>query len=286
MATTNPLHFNVFTAPEKTVTGDRPYHFGPPLAWDPITATLIYGDYEAILIDALTTVAEATALADWIALHNRDLTTIYCTHGHFDHFYGISVLLDRFPAARAIATPASVDLMKTQITGDWLRFAQRLFPGQLPARRLTADPYDQPTFTVDGHDVHIIEQGRTDTVHTTSVHVPNLDLVVGGDVVYNQCHMFVGDSTPDSRANWITALQRLQDLNPTHVVAGHKKTGAPDTPDALRTSMQYLTDFGVLVESETSQQDIYDRMNDLYPDWVCHQSWLMFNFPELVAAES
>jgi hypothetical protein len=40
--------------------------------------------------------------------------------------------------------------------------------------------------------LRIIEQGRTDTVDTTSLHVSSIDLVVGGDVFYNQCHMYVG----------------------------------------------------------------------------------------------
>jgi glyoxylase-like metal-dependent hydrolase (beta-lactamase superfamily II) len=56
----------------------------------------------------MTTVAEAEALGDWIVLHNRNLETIYITHAHFDHFYGLSILLDRFPSARAIATPKTV----------------------------------------------------------------------------------------------------------------------------------------------------------------------------------
>ncbi len=56
------------------------------------------------------TVAEAEALADWVALHNCNLETIYITHAHFDHFYGLSVLLDRF--ARAIATPKTVNAMQ------------------------------------------------------------------------------------------------------------------------------------------------------------------------------
>ncbi|MET0702663.1 MAG: hypothetical protein ABWY93_23665 [Mycobacterium sp.] len=118
---------------------------------------------------------------------------------------------------------------------------------------------------------------------TTSVHVPAIDLVVGGDVVYNQCHMFVGDTTPESRANWIAALDRLQALNPMTVVAGHKKTGAPDTPDALTASKQYLTDFDRLLKRGNSEQHVYDEMISLYPDWVSPQSWLMFHFPELNA---
>src|SRR3984893_6628599 len=96
------LGVNVFTAPGKSVVGERPRPFGEPLGWDPITSTLIYGEYDAALAGTLGTVAEAEALADWVALHHRNLTTIYITHGHFDHFFGLTVLLDRFPGARAI----------------------------------------------------------------------------------------------------------------------------------------------------------------------------------------
>jgi hypothetical protein len=59
--------------------GERPRPFGPPLAWDPVTATLIFGEHDAVLVDTLTTVAEAEALSSWVALHHRNLTTIYIT---------------------------------------------------------------------------------------------------------------------------------------------------------------------------------------------------------------
>ena len=104
----NTLSVNVFTAPGKTMVGERPKPFGEALGFDPITSTLIFGEYDAVLVDAMGTVAEAEALADWVALHNRNLEIIYITHAHFDHFYGLSILLDRFPGARAIATPEAV----------------------------------------------------------------------------------------------------------------------------------------------------------------------------------
>src|SRR6201985_3112539 len=121
------LGVNVFTAPVKSVVGERPRPFGEPLGWDPITSTLIYGEYDAVLVDTLTTVAEAEALADWVALHHRNLTTIYITHGHIDHYAGLSVLLQRFPDARAIATPKSVALMQKQTPR--LSSYRKLWPG-------------------------------------------------------------------------------------------------------------------------------------------------------------
>jgi hypothetical protein len=67
------LGVNVFTAPGKTMVGERPKPFGEPFGFDPITSTLIFGEYDAVLVDAMGTVAEAEALADWVALHNRNL---------------------------------------------------------------------------------------------------------------------------------------------------------------------------------------------------------------------
>src|SRR3954447_11666428 len=102
---TAPLGVNVFTAPEKAVVGERPIPIGPPMAWDAGTSTLLFGERDAVLIDALTTSAEAEALADWVALHHRNLTTIYITHGHADHFTTPNVLLQRFLEARGVAPP-------------------------------------------------------------------------------------------------------------------------------------------------------------------------------------
>src|ERR1700688_4202446 len=275
----NTLSVNVFTAPGKPMVGERPRPFGEALGFDPITSTLIFGEHDAVLVDAMTTVAEAEALADWVALHNRNLETIYITHGHFDHFYGLSVLLDRFPSARAIATPKTWNAMQMSFTPPVERLARRLFPGQLATKFVAPQAYEHDTFTLEGHELRIIEQGRTDSPDSTSLHVPSIALIVAGDVVYNQCRMYVGDTTPESRKNWIADLNRLAALNPTMVVAGHKKPGAPDSPSTIQDTKRYLEDFDRVQKTETSDQDVFDQMTVLYPDWVANQSWLMFGFP-------
>jgi glyoxylase-like metal-dependent hydrolase (beta-lactamase superfamily II) len=275
----NNLSVNVFTAPGKAMVGERPKPFGEALGFDPITSTLIFGENDAVLVDAMTTVAEAEALAAWIALHNRNLETIYITHAHFDHFYGLSVLLDRFPAARAIAAPKTVDAMQASFTPPVERLARRMFPGQVATKLVAPEPYDHDTFALEGHELRIIGQGRTDSPDSTSLYVPSMGLIVAGDVVYNQCRMYVGDTTPESRRNWIADLDRLAALNPTAVVAGHKKPGAPDSPSAIQETKRYLEDFDRLQKTTTSEQELFDQMTALYPDWVANQSWLMFGFP-------
>ncbi len=277
---TTTLGVNIFTAPGKPMVGERPRPFGEPLGFDPITSTLIFGEHDAVLVDAMMTVAEAEALADWVALHNRNLETIYITHAHFDHFYGLGILLDRFPGARAIATPKVLNAMQSSFTPPIERLARRCFPGQIPTKLVPPEPYERDTFTLEGHDLRIIEQGHTDTADTTSLHVPSIGLIVAGDVVYNQCHMYVGDTTPESRKEWIAVLDGLTALNPTMVVAGHKKPGAPDSPSAIQETKRYLQDFDRIKKTATSDQELFDQMTELYPHWVANQSWLMFGFPQ------
>jgi glyoxylase-like metal-dependent hydrolase (beta-lactamase superfamily II) len=274
------LGVNVFTAPGKAMVGERPKPFGEPLGFDPITSTLIFGQHDAVLVDAMGTVAEAEALADWVALHNRNLQIIYITHGHFDHFYGLSILLDRFPGARAIATPKTVEAIKASLVPPVSDFARQLFPGQIPTKFVAPEPYEQDMFTLEGHELRIIQQGRTDVSDSTSLYVPSIGLIVAGDVVYNQCRMYVGDTTPESRQNWIADLDRLAALNPTMVVAGHKKPGAPDSPATIQDSKRYLQDYDRLKKTATSDRELFDQMTALYPSWVANQSWLMFGFPQ------
>src|SRR5579872_2158739 len=132
------------------------------------------------------------------------------------------------------------------------RLARRMFPGQVATKLVSPEPYERDTFTLEGHELRIIEQGRTDSPDSTSLYVPSIGLVVAGDVVYNQCRMFVGDTTPESRKNWMAALDRLAALNPAMVVAGHKKPGAPDSPSAIEDTKHYLLDFDRLQKIATS----------------------------------
>src|SRR6266478_3739478 len=73
--------------------------------WPPISSTLISGERDAVLVDTPITVEQARALANWVVASGKNLTTIYATHGHGDHFFGTSTVLERFPGARFVARP-------------------------------------------------------------------------------------------------------------------------------------------------------------------------------------
>src|SRR3984957_5243141 len=101
--------------------------------WVPTSATLIYGERDAVLVDAFLTVKQAHAAVEWVAASGKNLTTIYITHGHGDHFFGIGALLDRFPNAKAVATADVLKVMRRQMSRDFVAsFWNARYPGQIP----------------------------------------------------------------------------------------------------------------------------------------------------------
>lgn len=103
-----------------------------------MAATLIYGKKDAVLVDAYMTVKQANDLADWISSKGKNLTTIYITHGHGDHWFGVGTLLERFPNAKAVATPSTVAMMRFNAK-EILPIWQAGFPGQIPDKLVIAE---------------------------------------------------------------------------------------------------------------------------------------------------
>jgi glyoxylase-like metal-dependent hydrolase (beta-lactamase superfamily II) len=273
-ASQSVLNYDVFVAPEKPFVAPPPT-VGDAPAWDPTTSTLIFGARDAVLVDPLMTVPEASALADWVALHDRNLTAIYITHGHGDHYLGLPVVLDRFPDARPVAAPRTVRHMHQQDTQPLDNALRTRFPGQIADTVPLPEALESPEIRLEGSAIQIIETGHTDTVDTTAVHVPDLGLIVSGDVAYNHCHMYVGDTTADGRADWIAALDQLAELDPDAVVTGHKDPTQGNPPSVLAESRGYLEYYGRLREADLPQQELFDAMVRRYPDWVSRQQFLI-----------
>jgi glyoxylase-like metal-dependent hydrolase (beta-lactamase superfamily II) len=235
--------------------------------WVPTSATLIFGQRDAVLVDAFLTVEQVTKLVEWVAASGKNLTTIYATHGHADHFFGFGALLSRFPNARALATPDVVKSMRQQASPDYVSsFWGERYPGQIPERLVIAEELEGNVIQLEGHDLVVVEVGHTDTDHTTCLHVPSAGLVVAGDAAYNDVHLYLAESNVETRREWIAALNTIESLKPRAVIAGHKKPEKSDSPTIIEETRQYIRDFDRLAEMTTTARELYDKMLQLYPD--------------------
>jgi glyoxylase-like metal-dependent hydrolase (beta-lactamase superfamily II) len=263
------LGWDVFLAPSiPAITSDLPPG-EKERPWPPISSTLISGERDAVLVDTPITVEQARALANWVAARGKNLTTIYATHGHGDHFFGASTVLERFPGARFVARPEVIEIMRQQASPESLAtYWNPRFPGQISSQLAIAEELTGNIINLEGQDLVSVPLGFTDTAGTTCLHVPSIGLIVAGDAAYNGVHLHLSES-PDrqKRQEWIAALDKMESLKPRAVIAGHKRVGSVDSPKILGETRRYIRDFERLAMGTTTARELYDQMLKLYPDW-------------------
>jgi glyoxylase-like metal-dependent hydrolase (beta-lactamase superfamily II) len=272
-----PLNWDMFVTPGIPIaTSDLPPGMEQAM-FQAIASTLIYGKRDAVLVDAFMTDKQANELADWVAANGKNLTTIYVTHGHGDHWFGIATLLERFPNARAVATPDVVKVMRQHASPEILEKVWKVsFPGQIPERLLIAEELKGNVIDLEGDELVAVELGHTDTDHTTCLNVPSIGLVAAGDAAYNDVHLYLAESNAKSRRQWIAALDKIESLNPRAVIASHKRPGRADSPQIIEETRQYIRNFDQLAETTTTAQELYDKMLELYPNRV-NPGWALWS---------
>ena len=239
--------------------------------WPPILSTLIYGLRNAVVVDSFITREQARAQADWIASAGKNLTTIYATHGHGDHFFGASVLLERFPKAQFVAAPSAIQVMKDQTAPDYVaKFWESRFPNQLPKRLVVAQELTANVIELEGESLVVVPLQFTDTVGTTCLHVPSLGLIAAGDAAYNGVHPRLMEANQNQkRDEWLAALDKMESFKPRIVLAGHKNMkNDDDGPRVIEQTRQYILDFQELAAKTATARELYDQMLSRYPEWL------------------
>jgi glyoxylase-like metal-dependent hydrolase (beta-lactamase superfamily II) len=268
MPTTSPtqLSYDVFVSDGPAGAGGERMPDGAPLAWSPLSSTLIFGAHDAVLVDPPFTRTQIRSVGDWVERSGRRLAYIYTTHGHGDHWFGTGELARRFRGVTVYATEGTIEVMRQQAGPSREQLFDRIFPGQIPETPVLAEPVPAQRFRLEGNPVEAVETGHTDTDKTSVLHVPSIGLVVAGDVAYNGVHQYISEGGGHGLREWLRALDRVAGLHPRAVVAGHKNKNRPDDPAILDETRQYLQDVIRLLDDKPTTREFYDQMTGLYPD--------------------
>jgi glyoxylase-like metal-dependent hydrolase (beta-lactamase superfamily II) len=229
-----------------------------------VTSTLVSGEKEAVLIDGQLALADAHRLVAMILESKKTLTTVYVTHWHPDHYFGLVVVKEAFPKVKIVAQPATV----AEIKKTWAAKVKQW--GPMFGENLTTKPVIPTALAGD----KIVLEGQTLEIHgpvqgdantDSYVWIPSTKTLVLGDIAYQGVYAWTAETNAASRAGWIKTLDDVAALGATTVVAGHKDPKLKDDASSIASTKAYLKDFDVAVAASKSAEELETKVKAKYP---------------------
>ena len=228
-----------------------------------VNSTLVAGEKEAVLIDAQFTLSDAHRLIASILESKKTLTTVYITHGHPDHYFGLTAIKQAFPKAKLVTHPTALAEMKKTWQAKVKQWGP-MYGALVPAEPALPAVLAAKSITLEGQTLEIHVPAQGDSGDNAYVWIPSIKTVIAGDIVYSSVHVWTRDTTPEQRKGWIKTLDEVAALGATTVVAGHKDPKAKDDPSAVKATREYLEAFDAAVASSKTAAEVQQKLKGKY----------------------
>ncbi|MDB4982990.1 MAG: beta-lactamase domain protein [Myxococcales bacterium] len=229
-----------------------------------VNSALVSGEKDVVVIDGQLTLADGHRLVAAILDSKKTLTTVYVTHWHPDHYFGLVALKQAFPKAKIVAQPATVaDIKKT-----WAAKVKQwspMFGDNLTAKPVIPTALTGNTITLEGQTLEIHGPVQGDAESGSYVWIPSIKALITGDNTYQGTFVWTAETNAESRKGWLKTLDEMQALKPEIVVAGHKDPKLKDDASAIEATRAYLKDFDVVAASSKSAEELETKMKAKYP---------------------
>ena len=229
-----------------------------------VNSTMVIGEKEMIVIDPQFSLSEAHKLAAQILESKKTLTTIYSTHAHPDHLFGVAVLKQAFPEARYVALAAVVAAARTGWPARqkfWFATYGNNIPGPEP---VLAEELTTSQLTLEGESFPITGgvQGA-DGPGNSFVWIPSLKAVVTGDIVFD--HVYMPVPRDAARENWLKTIDQIAALKPEIVIPGHEGPGATRNLQSVAFMKKYYADWAANVAKSKTAAEMREAVAKQYP---------------------
>lgn len=229
-----------------------------------VNSTLVYGEKDAVVIDAGFTRADALRIAANVLDSGKQLTTIYVSQADPDYYFGVETLKEIFPQADVVTTPAVLEKLSAKLTSKVAFWGPKM-GANAPHQPVLPRALDGTTLTLEGQAIEI-RGTQGPLAHRPYAWIPSLKAVVGNIGVFGNMHVWTADTqTPALRAAWVAQLDEMAALKPELVIPGHMKAGTPMDASTLGFTKDYLLTFEKNLAAHPSSARLVDAMKQSYP---------------------
>jgi glyoxylase-like metal-dependent hydrolase (beta-lactamase superfamily II) len=118
----------------------------------------------------------------------------------------------------------------------------------------------------EGSTIKVIKDIQGDTDQNTMLWIPGQSILIAGDVLFNDIHVYTAETDGKARAKWLDTLSKVRELKPSVVVPGHSKAGAAlDGSTAVDFTERYLRAFEEELKTAKDPQGLINAMKEKFP---------------------
>ena len=255
---------------------------------------IVESDDGVMVVDTHSKPSAARVVIEHLrAITAKPVRYVVNTHFHWDHWHGNEVYPAAYPGAEIVSNQITREAMVRkglkriqdhvrQIPAEIEKVRAALAAATSPAERARlendlelAEQYQReigalkpalPTLAFEqtmkiyrrDREIHLLYLGKAHTEGDVFVYLPKEKVVVTGDAVIGWTP-FMGDGFPE---DWVGTLDRLAQLDFTHIVMGH---GAPVGREWLRIFRGYIHDLVEAVRTEAATGATLDEVKSRVP---------------------
>jgi glyoxylase-like metal-dependent hydrolase (beta-lactamase superfamily II) len=228
-------------------------------------SVIIEGEHEVMLVDAQLTKASAEKVLQEIKKTKKPLSIIYITHEHADHFLGLEVFKEAYPRIRIIANSAVVERIN-KVYQEKIDKWKKILGSNGSSHVVAIEKFDGNFIKFERSKIEVLKNIQGDTDENTMLWIPGQRILITGDVLFNDMHVYTAETDSNARGKWLNSLERIRELKPSVVIPGHSKVGAPlDAGTAADFTENYLLVFEEELKKAKNPDSLINTMKGKFP---------------------
>src|ERR1700757_4939793 len=228
-------------------------------------SVIIEGTHEVMLVDAQLTKTSAEKVLQEISETKRPLSIIYLSHEHADHFLGLEVFKEAYPAVRILANSAVTDRIN-QVYQEKVDKWKKILGSGATSQVVAIEKFDGNFIELEGSRIEVLKDVQGDTGENTMLWIPGQRVLISGDVLFNNMHVYTAETDSKARDKWLNSLNKIITLKPLVVIPGHSKVGAAlDASSAIDFTENYLLVFEEELTKAKDSDSLINAMKERFP---------------------